>query len=111
MTVRELKEILNSYDDVDLNKRLVICDDGMQPKWYEIRHAVGMPISITVKPAVIQVKSETVCEPKIVEGPAGEDYTVHLKYNKDVPCQVEPAEYKQEDVIALTTCLCMDEIH
>ena len=111
MTARDLKEILDSYNEVDLNKRLVICDDGMQPKWYEIRHAVGMPISVTVKPATIKIKSETVRKPKTVEGPAGEDYVVQLEYRKDVPYQVEPAKYKQEDVIALTTCLCMDEIH
>lgn len=111
MTVRELKEILNSYNEVDLNKRLVICDDGMQPKWYEIRHAVGMPISVTVKPATIKIKSETVQEPKTVEGPAGEDYTVQLEYKKDVPYQVEPAEYTQEDVIALITCLRTEEIY
>lgn len=136
MTVRELRDKLDHYiktdppdqwqlNDVKLdaqayeerckereNHRVVIADDGMTPKYFDIDSQIGLTIDIETKPAVIEMKDMEVEEQEPLFGGffidskgkstnvTGPGY-ITVKKIKNVPVQVEPPQYKQEKVVGL----------
>lgn len=142
MTVRELRDKLDHYiktdpldqcqcNDIQLdaeaykerckereNHRVVIADDGMTPKYFDIDSQIGLTIDIETKPAVIEMKDMEVEEQEPLIGgfyidsngklvSNGPGY-ITVKKIKNVPVQVEPPQYKQEKAVGLICDLTND---
>lgn len=128
MKVSDLQRLCEDYLRHNPDAEVMICDDGMISKYYKAEFAIGSQFTREIKPAKTEMREQYVkikipdtnelkkagllamsckhnCNECGINGKCIETKGRKMK----VPVQIEPPEYKEENIFMIITDLTQEE--